>query len=154
MAFQTLSWSTHRMVSHFVRSQPQTADDIATAPTALSNGPTIIEAQADFVTAAISKLEESNASYMEPQADAEKQWCAYVDAIARKTLFPETNSWWTGGNVPGKKVQMLTYILGLDQYEKECRDRLDRWEGFDVKYNSQTNGTKFDEGKAVNGAKI
>lgn len=44
------------------------------------------------------------------------------------------NSWWTGGNIPGKKVQLLTYILGIDQYEAQCRGILDELKGFNVVY--------------------
>lgn len=29
---------------------------------------------------------------------------------------------------------MLTYLLGIEEYEKEIRDRLDRLEGFDVRH--------------------
>lgn len=137
------------MVRPTLFAELQKAEHKSAAPTALSNGPTIIEAQADFVTSAISALEASNAKSFEPQAAAEAEWCAYVDKIARMTLFPATNSWWTGGNVPGKKVQMLTYILGIDQYEKECRERLDKWQGFDVKY--EPSCMKTEKPPVVNG---
>lgn len=76
-----------------------------------------------------------NAKSIEPQADAQAEWCAFVDATARKTLFPFTDSWWTGANIPGKKVQLLTYVMGIEMYEKQCREKLDGWKGFDIEYN-------------------
>jgi len=57
-----------------------------------------------------------------------------VDKLAGMTLFPLTSSWWTGGNIPGKKPQMLTYILGIKQYEATCREALDSNKGFAVEY--------------------
>lgn len=48
------------------------------------------------------------------------------------TLFPLTSSWWTGGNVPGKKAETLTFVAGIEVYEKMCRDRLERWEGLEI----------------------
>ena len=50
------------------------------------------------------------------------------------TLFPLTSSWWTGGNIPGKKAEPLTYIGGIDNYEKQCRATMDGWQGFEVGY--------------------
>lgn len=110
------------------------------APTAISNGTTIIETQCDFACAAIRKVLASEndggrrIKSIEPLPSAEDEWAAYVDAQNEPTLFPLTESWWTGANIPGKKPQMLTYLLGIAEYERDCRDRLERLEGFDVRY--------------------
>ncbi len=50
------------------------------------------------------------------------------------TLFPLTNSWWTAGNIPGKKIQMLTYPAGIQMYEQQCRATLVDMKGFEVEY--------------------
>lgn len=118
------------------------------APTALVNGTTIIEAQCDFACAAIQKIRDSEQpgqnedpdappkpiKSIEALSTAEDEWAAYVEAQNAQTLFPLTASWWTGANIPGKKAQMLTYLLGLGEYTKETRERLDRLEGFDIRY--------------------
>lgn len=110
------------------------------APTALSNGTTIIEAQCDFAANAIRKILESERDgghkirSIEALPEAEDEWAAYVEEQNAPTLFPLTESWWTGANIPGKKSQMLTYLNGLEQYEKESKERLDRLEGFAVQY--------------------
>jgi hypothetical protein len=112
------------------------------APTALSNGTTIIEVQCDFASAAIEKMLASDERQgdgrkiksVEARAEAEDEWEAYVAAQNAQTLFPLTESWWTGANVPGKKPQMLTYLKGLAAYEQEIRAKLDGWDGFDVRY--------------------
>lgn len=112
------------------------------SPTALSNGTTIIESQCDFATAAIEKVLESDRQAaggrgiktVEALPEAEDEWADYINEQNAGTLFPLTQSWWTGANIPGKKQQMLTYLNGLVNYEKDIRERLDRWEGFDVRY--------------------
>lgn len=109
------------------------------APTALSNGTSIIEVQCDFAVAAIKKILDSEKQgrrikSIEPVPEAEDEWEAYVDAQNAPTLMPLTESWWTGANIPGKKPQMLTYLKGLSVYEKEIQEKLENWEGFDVRY--------------------
>ncbi len=102
------------------------------APTALSNGPTIIEAQADFILSAIEKLEKEGAKSIEPNKDAEDEWDAMIDTMSKYTLLPLTNSWWNGANVPGKRIQMLTHPGGIQMYEAQCRETLQDWKGFTV----------------------
>jgi hypothetical protein len=50
----------------------------------------------------------------------------------RYTLYPFTNSWWNGSNIPGKKTQNMTYIGGIDNYEKQCREKMEGWKGFEI----------------------
>lgn len=127
------------------------------APTALSNGTTIIEVQCDFAAAAIEKmLKEADDSQdnknktttttttgrtikaIEALPEAEDAWARYVERQNEGTLFPLTESWWTGANIPGKKAQLLTYLNGMAMYESDIRTRLDQWEGFEVRYSDGT----------------
>lgn len=103
-----------------------------TAPTALSNGPSILECQVDFVVDTIVKLESENVKSIEPLHEAEVEWKEMINSSNDKTLFPFTSSWWTGGNVPGKKAESLNYVFGLDTYEKECREKMEDWKGFEI----------------------
>lgn len=34
--------------------------------------------------------------------------------------------------MPGKKAESLSYIGGIEMYEKTCREKLDGWKGFEV----------------------
>ncbi|KAI1625745.1 hypothetical protein EDD37DRAFT_316725 [Exophiala viscosa] len=104
------------------------------APTALSNGPTIIEAQCDWVVSAIEKLEKEKAKTMEPKRDAEDSWDAMIDAMNKPTLFPLTNSWWNRATIPGQKVQILTHPGGIEMYEGQIKEKLEGWQGFEVSY--------------------
>ncbi|KAK4497295.1 hypothetical protein PRZ48_011745 [Zasmidium cellare] len=80
------------------------------APTALSNGPTIIEAQVEMAVDAIKKLEAEGAKSIEPTPEAEEEWKNTCDSMIPFTLFAHTDSWWNASNIPGKKAQNLTYI--------------------------------------------
>ncbi|EXJ87480.1 hypothetical protein A1O3_04440 [Capronia epimyces CBS 606.96] len=102
------------------------------APTALSNGPTILECQVDFVVDSIAKLERENIKSIEPLHSAEVEWKQLITTMNDRTLFPFTSSWWTGGNIPGKKAEPMTYIGGIDNYEKQCRATMENWKGFAV----------------------
>jgi cation diffusion facilitator CzcD-associated flavoprotein CzcO len=66
------------------------------APTALSNGPTIIETQVENIVDMIVKLEKEGAKTIEATRDAEEKWAEQLDAMMAYTLFPFTDSWWNG----------------------------------------------------------
>lgn len=103
------------------------------APTALSNGPTIIECQCDFVCDTIKSMQvQGDKTTIEPTKQAEDEWKAGMDAVIEHTLFPYTDSWWNTANIPGKKKENQTYILGIGAYEKQCREMMVGWKGFEV----------------------
>ena len=80
----------------------------------------------------ISRLEVKGASSFEPTQLAQDNWKVIINAMSDKTLFPLTSSWWTGGNIPGKKAETLTFLAGIETYEQMCRERLDKWEGIEI----------------------
>ncbi|KAA8645396.1 hypothetical protein EYZ11_000413 [Aspergillus tanneri] len=121
------------------------------APTPLSNGPTILQCQVDFIVDAITKMEKDNLRSIEPTVEAETQWRETILNAAEKTLFLETDSWWIAANIPGKKKEMLTYLGGINQYEKECRETLDKWTGFVVREEKIKSNSKPEEGNGVSG---
>ena len=69
---------------------------------------------------------------IEPTHDAEKKWKQDIQDMSDQTLFPLTDSWYMGANIPGKKREQLNYIGGIHNYEKACRAALASLEGFDV----------------------
>jgi hypothetical protein len=52
------------------------------APTALSNGPTIIEAQCDFIAAMITGQREKNVKSVMPTAQAQVEWQALINMMS------------------------------------------------------------------------
>jgi cation diffusion facilitator CzcD-associated flavoprotein CzcO len=104
----------------------------AQGPTAFSNGPTCVEVQGDWIVDAIATMQKTNKSTIEATREAETQWHALVTELSDKTLFPGTDSWYMGANIPGKPREQLNFPGGFPRYEKECRDALDGFKGFIV----------------------
>ena len=94
----------------FARYTPQ-------APTALSNGPTIIEAQVETIVDMVTKLEKENVKSIEPQKQAEADWKELCNTMMNHTLIPQTDSWWNGANIPGKKAESMIYVSASDFFK-------------------------------------
>ena len=67
---------------------------------------------------------------VEAQPDAAEKWASDIQEMNEKTLFPLTNSWYMGANIPGKKREQLNYLAGLNVYEKTCKEVQKDWTGF------------------------
>lgn len=115
----------NKMPNMFMTYSPQ-------APTALSNGPPLIEIQLEWIGQAIQKMQAEGVKYIDAQAVAAERWRNEVQAISNKTLYPETDSWFMGANIPGKTREQLIYLGGLNVYNRRLNEALDEWEGFDV----------------------
>ena len=96
----------------------------------MSNGPPIIECQVDWIIDAIKKMREQHIKSIEAEQESANKWREDIQKSNSMTLFPLTNSWYMGANIPGKKREMLNYLGGLEMYENACRDALDNWDGF------------------------
>ena len=103
-----------------------------TAPTALTNGPSLLECQVDIVCDAIDKLEVEGVKSIEPLHKSEIQWKEMIQVSTDRTLFPLTNSWWNTSNIPGKKAESMNYLGGISLYEQDCRSTFDGWKGFEI----------------------
>lgn len=110
--------------------------DNHTAPTALGNGPTIVEVQVDIVVDMIKKMRDENIKYLDAMQEAAQAWADDLAATSKMTLLEDANSWYMGANIPGKKREMLNYLKGLVVYEKSCRDAMPNWDGFVVEMES------------------
>ena len=91
-----------------------------------------MEAQGNWIIDAIAKIRKENIKSIDATRDAEEEWRTKVKEINDKTLFPGTNSWYMGANIPGKPREQLNYAGGLPLYEKETRGALPEWNGFVV----------------------
>lgn len=90
-----------------------------------TNLPPSIEAQVEWATDLIERVEQTGFSAVEPTAEAEDEWTATCQEIASTTLFPKAQSWIFGANIPGKKNTVYFYLAGLGAYRSvlaECQD--------------------------------
>ncbi|KIJ37503.1 hypothetical protein M422DRAFT_177825, partial [Sphaerobolus stellatus SS14] len=86
------------------------------APTAFCNGPVCTEIQSEWIVNCITYLRDNNITHIEPSREAEEEWSNNVDKIFSGQLFSEAKSWYTGANIPGKKVQSLNFTGGIPAY--------------------------------------
>lgn len=74
----------------------------------------------------ITRLETEHKSTIEPTVDAATEWAATLKHMESFTLFPHTDSWWNGTNIPGRKAQTMNFVAGIQTYEGMCRGLLMR----------------------------
>lgn len=105
--------------------------NIHLVPTAFTNGPIFVEMQVDFLADFLTKIRAEGIKTFEPQRQAAEKWRQDIQDDNDKTLFPLTDSWYMGANIPGKKREQLNYIRGIQNYDKACRESLEHSQGFD-----------------------
>ncbi|CAK7238080.1 hypothetical protein SEUCBS140593_010309 [Sporothrix eucalyptigena] len=103
------------------------------APTAFTNGPVFLEVQVDIIVDFLKKMRSQKIKSIEAQRPAEEKWKQAIQDANAKTLLGQTDSWYMGANIPGKKREQLNYLGGIQQYEVECRASLDNnFAGFTI----------------------
>ena len=95
------------------------------APAAFANGPTCVEIQGDWIVEVILKMKTDELGSIEATKEAEKEWKRKVLDLNGKMLFEGTDSWYNGGNIPGKPRKQLNYTGGLPEYTRELKESLD-----------------------------
>jgi hypothetical protein len=75
-------------------------------------------------------LEKQGMGAVEPTTDSEEAWAKEVTGIANATLFPRTDSWWTGANIPGKPRYFSVYLGGSLYYQRISEVAAKDYEGF------------------------
>ncbi|KAG6890331.1 hypothetical protein C0995_009538 [Termitomyces sp. Mi166 len=90
-------------------------------PTAFCNGPTCAntlqqEIEGDWVVDCLTYLRRHDYTRIDATGEASKAWVQRVADIFSKGFWTQTKSWYTGGNVPGKRVEPLNFNGGLPLY--------------------------------------
>jgi len=101
------------------------------SPSVLTNMPAAIEQHVDWIDHCIGYLETNQLQTIEAQKVSEVKWGKQCDDLANTTLFPHTNSWYTGANIDGSQRGFVIYVGGLDRYKVICDQVADNhYEGF------------------------
>lgn len=105
------------------------------APSSLANGPPFVELQVDWLTQLLEKLRSEKIELIEASEKAAEVWKELVWTHYGRTLSTETDSWWVGANIPGKKREPLVWFGGIQSWWAECQSALQGWEnsGFVVR---------------------
>lgn len=103
------------------------------SPSVLGNMPTSIEQHVEWIADCMVHMRQVGAATIEPTAEAEREWVGQVEELAQATLFPQTDSWYVGANIPGKPRVFLPYIGGFGTYRQLCFDIAEKgYEGFSI----------------------
>lgn len=100
------------------------------APTSLANGPPFIEMEVDWICKAIEKMQKEGIETVEPTQQAAEHWREQVFEASQRTLYPKTDSWYMGANIPGKRREPLIWLGGMPSWWKCCTEALETWDGF------------------------
>ncbi len=83
-----------------------------------------------FIADCIATLRDRGLGAMEATEDAEAGWDREINAIADRTLYPHTNSWYMGANIPGKPRQFLGHLRGSQYFDRLEEVTENDYEGF------------------------
>jgi cyclohexanone monooxygenase len=90
------------------------------SPSVVANMPTGVEQHVDWIARCMDYMRERGLQFVEVDAKAEEQWVAHSAEVAGATLYPQTNSWYVGANIPGKPRQFSVYLGGFSSYRERC----------------------------------
>ena len=100
---------------------------------AFCNIPRCIEQNVEWVCDAIAHVRKTGRKTMEARPDAEAAWTEHVNEQVGQMLIAQTDSWFMGSNIPGKKRAFLAYFGGAPSYRQRCEDSAAKgYEGFEV----------------------
>jgi len=90
------------------------------SPSVKSNMIAAIEQHVDWIHDLLARIQSTGVNTVEATPEAESAWVNHVNDVANGTLYPLTNSWYTGSNIPGKPRVFMPYVAGLDKYRDHC----------------------------------
>jgi hypothetical protein len=85
----------------------------------------------------LTKQRDEGIETIEASKEAEQIWRKHVLDLAEGTLLVQTNSWYMGANVPGKRREYLIYLGGLPLYQQKMAEALEGWQGFAIEQGSK-----------------
>ncbi|HYK65506.1 MAG TPA: NAD(P)/FAD-dependent oxidoreductase [Patescibacteria group bacterium] len=101
------------------------------SPSVMSNMPVSIEQHVEWISGCIEYMRQHRIASIEAKADAEMEWTAHVAEVANASLFPATDSWYLGANIPGKPRVFMPYLGGVGPYRQKCDEVAAKgYEGF------------------------
>ena len=86
------------------------------SPGVFYNMPLGAERQMGWIGDLMQHLRDEKLGAVEPTGESEEAWANEVSGLANATLFPRTDSWWTGANIEGKPRYFSAYLGGSIYY--------------------------------------
>ena len=88
------------------------------------------ELTTEFIGQCISHIHSEGLGAIEATEGAEAKWDDEINGIANRTLYPRTNSWYMGANIPGKPRQFLGHLKGSEYFNRLFEVAGNDYEGF------------------------
>ena len=79
----------------------------------------------------VQYLRKNNFGSINPTDYASAEWDREINQMADQTLYPLTNSWYVGANIPGKPRQFLAHVRGSQYFDRLNQVAEAGYEGFD-----------------------
>ena len=92
------------------------------SPSAATNFVAALEQHIEWIGDCIAYLRDNGYRTIEALPDAQHEWIEHTTALVAPTVLvdPSCNSWYNGGNVPGKKRMYMGYTAGIPEYRRRC----------------------------------
>jgi hypothetical protein len=92
------------------------------SPSAATNFVTALEQHVDWICDCITHLRANGIRTIEALCTAQQDWIDHATSLVAPTVLvhPSCNSWYNGGNVPGKKRMYMGYTGGIPEYRRRC----------------------------------
>jgi cation diffusion facilitator CzcD-associated flavoprotein CzcO len=95
------------------------------------NFPRCAEIVAEWVSDCIGYMHKKDLKRIAATPQAEDTWTEHDHSLTAGMLFTESDSWFVGGNIPGKKKTFLLYAGGSPAYRAKCAEVAAKgYEGF------------------------
>ena len=86
-----------------------------------------------FISDCIQHVRKEKLGSIEANEDAEVNWRNEINDIANHTLYPQTNSWYMGANIPGKPRQFLGHLRGSQYFDRLEEVSKSNYQGFTLR---------------------
>jgi cation diffusion facilitator CzcD-associated flavoprotein CzcO len=92
------------------------------SPSVATNFVPALEQHVEWIGDCIAYLRDNNIRNIEALPGAQQEWIDHATALVAPTVLvhPSCNSWYNGGNVPGKKRMYMGYTGGIPEYRRRC----------------------------------
>ena len=92
------------------------------SPSAATNFVAALEQHVEWIGDCIAYLRAHDYRTIEALPENQREWIEHTTSLVAPTVLmhPTCNSWYNGGNVPGKKRMYMGYTAGIPEYRRRC----------------------------------
>lgn len=92
------------------------------SPSAATNYVAALEQHVEWIGDCLAYVRDHGHRTIEALPEAQREWIEHTTALVAPTVLadPSCNSWYNGGNVPGKKRMYMGYTAGIPEYRRRC----------------------------------